>query len=39
MMNRDEVKKAILELSPEDRFQLILEIGPELCRGIKERPG
>ncbi len=38
-MNRDEVKKAVLDLSPEDRFQLMLEIGPDLCRGIMERPG
>lgn len=39
MMNRDEVKKAVLDLSSEDRFQLMLEIGPDMCRGIMERPG
>lgn len=39
MMNREEVKKAVMDLSAEDRFQLMLEIGPVLCKGIMERPG
>ncbi len=38
-MKREEIKEAILNMSAEDRFQLMLEIGPILCRGIMERPG
>lgn len=37
-MKFEEIKNAILELSPEDRLRLMREIGPELCEFMMNDP-
>ena len=37
-MTLEEVKKAILDLSAEDRLRLIREVGPELCESMMSNP-
>lgn len=37
-MNVEEIKKAILELSPQDRLRLMQEVGPELCESMISNP-
>ncbi len=33
-MKIEEIKQAILKLSPEDRLRLMQEVGPELCESM-----
>lgn len=33
-----EVRDAIRALSPEDQAQLMLDMGPELCSSVMQRP-
>ena len=37
-MKIEDIKKAILELKPEDRMRLIMDIGPELCESVMGNP-
>jgi hypothetical protein len=37
-MKLEEIKKAILSLSPEDRLRLMQEVGPELCESMMGNP-
>ena len=37
-MKFEEIKKAILELSPEDRLRLMREVGPELWESMMTDP-
>ena len=37
-MKIEELKKAILQLSPQDRLCLMQEVGPELCESIMRDP-
>lgn len=37
-MNIQEMKQAILELSPKDRLRLMREVGPELCESMMGNP-
>lgn len=38
-MNVEQIKKAILELSRQDRLRLLQEVGPELCEAMMSAPG
>jgi hypothetical protein len=37
-MKLEQIKKAILELSPEDRLRLMRQVGPELCESMMSNP-
>jgi hypothetical protein len=37
-MKFEELKKAVLELSPGDRLRLMGEAGPELCESMMSNP-
>lgn len=37
-MKFEEIKKAILGLSTEDRLRLMREVGPELCESMMGNP-
>jgi hypothetical protein len=37
-MKLEEIKKAILKLSSEDRVRLMQEVGPELCESMMDSP-
>ena len=37
-MKVEEIKKAILELSTEERMRLMREVGPELCESMMGNP-
>ena len=37
-MKVEEITKAILELSPQDRLRLMRQVGPELCESVMGNP-
>ena len=37
-MKFEDIKKALLELSPEDRRRLMQEVGPALCESMMSNP-
>jgi hypothetical protein len=38
MNSVSEIRKAILQLTPEQRAQLMTEVAPDLCRSVMQNP-